>query len=166
MKYLIKPKHFAWGHEYLVRDENGNDAFCIKEKTGLLSYKFSIKNVVDQELSFIKQKSAWSTSYQIYRMDKIYATIRYKSPLIVALGIIFGKQFVIDMASGDRVEAKGNVFNLTYSFTNKEGLEIAKAIKRWPILSNYTLAVMDGADNILLLSGMIAILMTFHNSGF
>jgi len=68
MRYLMKQKIFAWGDDFTIKDENGNDAFLVDGRAFSLGDKLSFQDTSGNELAFIAQKLlSWGPTYEISR---------------------------------------------------------------------------------------------------
>jgi uncharacterized protein YxjI len=75
MRYVMKQKVFAWGEDFTIKDEGGNDAFFVDGRAFSVGNKLSFQDSSGHELAFIKQKLlSWGPSYEISRNGQLVAT--------------------------------------------------------------------------------------------
>jgi uncharacterized protein YxjI len=111
MRYLMKQKIFAWGDDFTIKDEAGNDAFFVDGRAFSIGKKLSFQDMSGNELAFIRQKLlSLGPSYEISRtrgnktaaqVSKRWFSLRDTYGVDVAEGeddvLILASTVVIDM---------------------------------------------------------------------
>jgi uncharacterized protein YxjI len=66
MRYVMKQKIFAWGDDFVIKTEGGQDAFFVDGKAFSIGDKLSFQDMNGKELAFIRQKLlSWGPTYEI-----------------------------------------------------------------------------------------------------
>lgn len=77
MRYLMKQKIFAWGDDFTIKDEAGNDAFFVDGRAFSIGNKLSFQDMTGNELAFIQQRLlSWGPTYEILRNGELVATVK------------------------------------------------------------------------------------------
>ena len=159
MRYLLKQKFLALGHDFMVKDEAGNDVYFIDGKAFTIGEKLSFQDMRGTELAFIKQKLlAWGPTYEVYRSDRLVAVVKKElfSP--------FHHTFNVDVPGPDDLEAKGNFLDYEYTF-RRGGAEVATVSKQWFTLTDtYGVSINSGEDDVLILASAVVIDLSCHSS--
>jgi uncharacterized protein YxjI len=157
MRYLMKQKIFAWGDDFTIKDDAGNDAFFVDGRAFSIGNKLSFQDMSGHELAFIRQKLlSWGPSYEISRNGELVATVTKK------LFTLFRCRFSVDVPGPDDLEAQGSFIDYDYKFTrgNKTAAEVSK---RWfSLRDTYGVDIADGEDDVLLLASTVVIDMVCH----
>ena len=75
----MKQKIFAWGDDFTIQDEAGNDAFFVDGRAFSMGNKLSFQDMAGNELAFIQQKLlSWGPTYEISRNGELVATVKKK----------------------------------------------------------------------------------------
>ena len=102
MRYQMKQKLFAWGDDFVIKGDDGNDAFFVDGKAFSLGKQLSFQDMSGRELAFIKQKLlAWGPTYEIYRDGNRVAVIKKE------LFTFFHCTFTVDVPGPDDLTAEG-----------------------------------------------------------
>src|SRR4051812_10779574 len=110
MRYLMKQKLFAFGDDFKIRDDAGNDCFFVDGKALSIGDKLSFQDISGTELAFIKQKIfSLRAMYEIYRGGDLYATV--KKELFTFLNC----RFFVDVPGPNDLEATGDFLDHEYS---------------------------------------------------
>jgi uncharacterized protein YxjI len=97
MRYLLKQKLFAWGDDFVIRTDDGRDAFFVDGKVFTLGNQLSFQDMEGNELAFIRQKIlSWGPSYEIYRAGVLVAVVKKE------LFTFFNCVFTVDVPYGRR----------------------------------------------------------------
>jgi uncharacterized protein YxjI len=81
MRYVMKQKLFAWGDDFTIKTEDGQDVFFVDGKAFSLGDKLSFQDMQGNELVFIRQKVlSWGPTYEIYGHGGLLAVVK-KLPL-------------------------------------------------------------------------------------
>ena len=139
MKYLLKQKLFAFGDDFHIQDEKGQNVFCVEGRAFSLGDKLSLKDLAGNELVFIRQKLlSFGPAYELYRNGKLAAVVKKKH------FTLFHCKFSIDVPGPDDLEARGDFFDREYSF-ERGGRDVAWVSKRWfSFTDTYGVDIADG----------------------
>ena len=158
MRYVMKEKILAWGDDFVIRDESGNDVFYVDGKIFSFGDKLSFRDVRSkQELAVIDQKLlAIGPTYEIYRDGRRAAVVKKK------LFTLFRNRFTVDVPGPDDLEAQGDFINKDYTFS-RGGREVAQVSKKWfRMTDTYGIDVADGEDDVLVLASAVVIDLVCH----
>ena len=157
MRYLMKQKIFAWGDDFTIKDEAGNDAFFVDGRAFSIGKKLSFQDMSGNELAFIRQKLlSLGPSYEISRNGEVVAMVKKK------LFTLFRCRFSVDVPGPDDLEAQGSFMDYDYTFTrgNKTAAQVSK---RWfSLRDTYGVDVAEGEDDVLILASTVVIDMVCH----
>ncbi len=94
MRYVMKEKILAWGDDFTIRDESGNEVFYVDGKIFSFGDKLSFRDVrTKQELAVIDQKMlAIGPTYEIYRGGQVAAVVKKQ------LFTFFRTKFSVDVS--------------------------------------------------------------------
>jgi uncharacterized protein YxjI len=153
----MKQRIFAWGDDFTIKDDAGNDAFLVDGRAFSIGHKLSFQDMSGDELAFIRQKLlSWGPSYEISRNGERVATVTKK------LFTLFRCRFSVDVPGPDDLEAQGSFLDYDYKFTrgNKTAAEVSK---RWfSLRDTYGVDIADGEDDVLILASTVVIDMVCH----
>jgi uncharacterized protein YxjI len=157
MRYLMKQKIFAWGDDFTIKDQAGNDAFFVDGRAFSIGKKLSFQDMSGNELAFIRQKLlAWGPSYEISRSGEVVALVKKK------LFTLFRCKFSVDVPGPDDLEAQGSFMDYDYTFTrgNKTAAQVSK---RWfSLRDTYGVDIAEEEDDVLILASTVVIDMVCH----
>jgi uncharacterized protein YxjI len=158
MRYIMKQKIFAWGDDFTIKDENGNDAFLVDGRAFSLGDKLSFQDTSGNELAFIAQKLlSWGPTYEISRGGEVLAIVKKKH------FTLFRCKFTVDVPGPDDLEAQGSFTDYDYRFT-RGARTVAEVSKRWfSLRDTYGIEIGDGEDAVLLLASTGVIDMICHD---
>jgi uncharacterized protein YxjI len=160
MKYLLKQKLFAWGNDFFIKDEAGNDVYFVDGKAFTIGDQLSFQDLKGTELAYIQQKIfAWGRTYVIFRSGQLVAVVKKElfSPC--------HHTFNVDVPGPDDLQAKGNFLDYEYTFRRGE-VEVAAVSKQWFTWSDtYGVDIKAGEDDILILASSVVIDLSCHNAG-
>lgn len=158
MRYVMKQKIFAWGEDFAIKDEGGNDAFFVDGRAFSIGNKLSFQDTSGNELAFIRQKLlSWGPSYEISRNGQLVATVKKKH------FTLFRCKFSVDVPGPDDLEAQGSFLDYDYKFT-RGSKTAAEVSKRWfSLRDTYGVDVADGEDDVLILASTVVIDMVCHD---
>ena len=159
MRYVLKQKLFAWGNDFYIKDDAGNDRYFVDGRMFSIGDQLSFQDLKGNELAFIRQKVlSWGRTYEVTRGDQLVAVVKKElfSP--------FHHTFNVDVPGPDDLQAKGNFLDYEYSFRKGE-TEAALVSKQWfTIADTYGVDVADGQDDILILASSVVIDLSCHSS--
>jgi len=157
MRYLMRQKLLSWGDDFVVKDEEGREAFFVDGKAFSLGNQLSFQDMQGNELAFIRQKLlAWGPTYEIYRGGDVRAVVKKD------IFTLFHCSFSVDVPGPDDLEARGDFTDHEYAFRRGDDL-VATVSKRWFSLADtYGVDIADGEDDILILASTVVIDMACH----
>jgi uncharacterized protein YxjI len=155
----MRQKLFAWGDDYRIQDEGGNDAYFVDGQAFTIGDKLSFQDLRGTELAFIRQKLlAWGRTYEIFRSGQLAAVVKKElfSP--------FHHTFNVDVPGPGDLEAKGNFLDYEYVFRRGEN-QVAQVSKQWFTWADtYGVDINEGEDDILILASSVVIDLSCHSS--
>jgi uncharacterized protein YxjI len=153
----MKQKLFAWGDDFTIKNEQGQDAFFVDGKVFSLGDQLSFQDMAGQELASIHQRLlSWGPTYEIYRGDELAAVVKK------ALFTFFHCKFTVDVPGPDDLEAEGDFLDHEYTFT-RGGSPVATVSKQWfAFTDSYGVDIAEGEDDILVLASTVVIDMVCH----
>jgi uncharacterized protein YxjI len=160
MRYLMKQKLFAFGDDFIVRDDHERDVFLVDGKAFSIGKQLRFLDLQQRELAFIKQRLlAWGPTYEIYRNGELVAEVKKE------LFTFFRCRFTVDVPGPDDLEAEGDFIEHEYVFHRGDS-EVARVSKQWFSWSDtYGVDIRPGEDDVLILASTVVIDMACHPSG-
>ncbi|HEX8201667.1 MAG TPA: LURP-one-related family protein [Isosphaeraceae bacterium] len=157
MRYVMRQKLFAWGDDFVIRDEDGRDVFYVDGKVFSLGDKLSFQDMEGNELATIRQKLlAWGPTYEIYGRDQLRAVVKK------AVFTFVHCRFTVDVPGPDDLEATGDFTDHEYTF-ERGGRTVAVVSKRWFAWTDtYGVEIAPGEDDVLILASTVVIDMACH----
>ena len=157
MRYVMKQKLFAFGEDFYIRDEAGQDVFFVDGKAFSIGDKLSFQDLDGNELAFIKQKLiSFAPTYEVYSGGQLVAVVKKE------LFTFFKSRFTVDVPGPDDLEAEGDFLAHEYAFT-RHGRAVARVSKKWfSWTDTYGVDVADGEDDVLILAATVVIDMVCH----
>jgi uncharacterized protein YxjI len=156
MRYLMKQKLFAFGEDFIIKDETGRDVFFVDGKVWSIGDKLSFQDMSGNELASIRQRLlSWGPTYEITWSGGA-ATVKKH------LFTFFTCKFTVDVPGPDDLEAKGDLLDHEYAFVRGDR-EVARVSKRWFALRDvYGVEIDQGEDDVLILASAVVIDMCCH----
>lgn len=157
MRYVMKQKLFAWGDDFLIKNDAGKDVFFVDGRAFSLGNKLSFQDLDGNELAFIRQKLlSWGPTYEITRGEQLLAVVKKQ------FFTFFRCKFTVDVPGPDDLEAQGSFLDMEYSF-ERGGRRVAEVSKRWFSWSDtYGVDIAEGEDDVLILASTVVIDMVCH----
>lgn len=157
MRYVLKQKLLSFGDDFVIRDEQGNDAYCVDGKVFAIGDQLSFQDMQGNELAYIKQKLlSWGPTYEISRGGRQVAVVKKH------LFGLFHHRFTVDVPGPDDLEAEGSFTDHEYTFT-RGGRVVATVSKKWfSWTDTYGVDVADGEDDVLVLASAVVVDMACH----
>jgi uncharacterized protein YxjI len=157
MRYVMKQKFWSWGDDFVIRDEQGRDAFHVDGRAFSWGDKLSFQDTSGNELAFIRQKLlAWGPTYEIEVHGRLVAVVKKKFFTLLRC------KFTVDVPGPDDLEAQGNFFDHEYAL-ERQGREVAQVSKRWfSWTDTYGVDIAAGEDDVLILATAVVIDMVCH----
>lgn len=158
MRYLMKQKILSWGDDFIIRDQNENEAYRVDGKVFSWGDKLSFQDAQGRELAFIEQKLlSWGPTCEIHRQDRLAAVVKKH------LFTFFKCRFTVDVSGPDDLEAEGNFTDHEYTLT-RHGEVVASISKKYFAFSDtYGVDIRDGEDDVLILASAVVIDMACHD---
>src|SRR4051812_34434348 len=157
MRYVMKQKLFAWGDDFRIQNEAGQEMFFVDGRAFSLGNKLSFQDMAQHELAFIQQKLlSWGPTYEIHRNGQLAAVVKKQ------LFTFFNCRFTVDVPGPDDLEATGNFLDQEYEFS-RGSTTVAAVSKKWFAWSDtYGVDIADGEDDVLILASTAVIDMVCH----
>lgn len=158
MRYLIKQRLFAFGDDFSIKDDQGQDRFIVDGEAFSIGDKFSFQDMSGRELARIDQRVvSLKKTYEIYRGEELAAVVKKEwfTPL--------RGTFSIDISGPNDIRAEGNFWEHEYHFLRGAAV-IAKVSKRYFALSDtYGVDIEPEQDDVLILSSVVVIDACCHS---
>ncbi|MFO0598300.1 MAG: LURP-one-related family protein [Myxococcaceae bacterium] len=158
MKFLMKQDLLAFGDDFTIKNEHGDEVYVVDGKAfTLLREKLVFKDRAGNELARITQKLiALTPAYEITRGDEVLAVV--KKDLIN----VFRVGFTVDVPGPDDLEATGSLLDHEYTFRRGDRV-VATVSKKWFRLTDtYAVEIADDMDPVLLLASAVVIDLICH----
>lgn len=154
----MRQKLWAFGDDFIIRDEAGNERFFVDGRAFSLGHKLSFKDMQSNELAFIREKLiSLRPVYEIYRDGKLMAVVKKQ------FFTFFHCKFEVDGPGDNDFEASGSFTDHEYEITNSNGA-VARVSKRWfSFTDTYGVEIADGQDQVLLLATAVVIDLVCHD---
>lgn len=158
MIYLMKQKLFAFGEDFIVKDERGRDVFFVDGKAWSLGHQLSFRDMAGGELAYIKQRLfSWGPAYEVYRGGRLQAVVKK------SLFTLFRYRFTVDVEGPDDLEVEGDFLDHEYAFS-RGGRPVAVVSKRWFTWTDtYGVEIAEGEDDVLILASAVVVDMVSHH---
>ena len=151
MRYQMKQKLFAFGDDFTIKDDTGQDRFLVDGRAFSIGDKLSFQDMAGHELAFIRQKLlAWGPTYELERNGQLVAVVKQK------LWTLFRNRFTVDVdadgPSPTDLEVQGDFWDHEYTFS-RAGQPVATVSKRYfSWTDTYGVDIAPGEDDILILA--------------
>jgi uncharacterized protein YxjI len=157
MRYVMRQKFLSWADDFIIKDEQGQDAYRVDGKVFSLGDQLTLRDMEGNELAFIRQKLlAWGPTYEIYRDGELQAIVKK------ALFTLFRCRFSVDVPGPDDLEASGSFTDHEYTI-ERGGRPVAVVSKRWfSWTDTYGVEIAEGEDDVLILASAVVIDMACH----
>jgi uncharacterized protein YxjI len=158
MRYVMKQKLFAFGDDFTIKDESGQDRYFVDGKAFSIGDKLAFQDMQGNELARIEQKVlSIGKKYRIYRDGKEVATVK-KMPFT-----LFREVFDVEDAAAGDLDATGDFFDREYQFT-RDGRPVAAVSKKYfSWTDTYGVDIAEGEDDVLILACTVVIDMCSHD---
>jgi uncharacterized protein YxjI len=158
MRYVMRQKLFAFGEDFIIQDDAGQDVYFVDGKAFSIGERLSFQDMNGHELACIRQKLlAIGPTYEITSGGQLAAVV--KKHLFSLLKV----RFTVDVPGPDDLEAQGNFTRHEYVFT-RAGRTVATVSKQWLSMSDtYGVDVAEGEDDVLILAATVVIDMVSHD---
>ena len=158
MRYVLKEKVFAFGQDFVIKDEHDRDAYIVDGKVFTLGKKLEFKDLFGRPVARIEQKLfSWGPTYEIHRNGSLAAVVKK------SMFTFFRCKFTVDVPGPDDLEAEGSFFEHEYIFT-RTNRSVAAVSKKWFSWGDtYGVDVAKGQDDILILASAVVIDLVCHS---
>jgi uncharacterized protein YxjI len=158
VRFILRQKLLAWGNDFIVRDEAGNDAFVVDGRAISLGNKASFQDTAGNELAFISQKFlSLVPVYEIFIGGALAAVVRKD------VFKLFHQTFSVDVPGPDDLTAEGDLTQHEYAFRRGER-PVAHVSKKWFTLADtYGVDIGEGEDAVLILACAVVIDLVCHD---
>ena len=158
MRYVMKEKLFDFGDDFVIRDEDGREAFHVDGRVLAIGDKLVFKDREGRELARIEKKLlSWGTTYEIYRGGRHAATVRK------SLFSFLRCTFTVDVPGPGDLEARGDFLDHEYTFTRGDDV-VAQVSKKWfSWRDTYGIDIREGEDEVLLLACAVVVERACHD---
>jgi uncharacterized protein YxjI len=157
-QYCMREKAFSIGDDYWIETSGGERAFKVNGKALRIRDTLEFESPSGETLLKIQEKKLRvRDTMDIERNDETIATV--KKALISPLR----ERFMIQVAGGDELQAKGNIVDHEYEI-ERDGNPVAVVSKRWfRVLDTYGIEVAPGEDAPLVLAAAVCIDRMSHD---
>ena len=157
MRYMMKQKLFAWGDDFYIKDDGGQDRFFVDGKVFTLGNQLSFQDLAGKELCYIKQVVfSLGQNYELYKGGLLWATVKKE------LFTFFRATFDIEEAGAADIEVEGDFMNHQYAFT-RGGRQIADvSMAYFTMADTYGVDIVDGEEDVLILAATVVVDMACH----
>jgi uncharacterized protein YxjI len=151
-RYRMREKVFAIGDDFWIDTDDDRHAFRVNGKALRIRSTFVLENPSGDELFKIQErKLSVRDKMAIERDGKTVATV--KKALITPLR----DRFVIELADGPELTAKGNIVDHEYEI-KRDGDTVAEVSKRWfRVRETYGIEVAPDQNDALILAVAVCI---------
>jgi uncharacterized protein YxjI len=156
-RFVMRQKMFSIGEDFTVEDEHGRKVFEVDGKAFRIRDTLLFKDAQGRELYKIQEKLLRiRDSMDVKRDGEVVAHVHQ------ALFTPLRDRFQIDLANGDKLEAKGNFLYHEYRIARGDW-PVAIVSKRWfRIRDTYGVEVAPQEDALLLLAITVCVDMLAH----
>lgn len=158
MRYVMRQRLFAFGDDFYIQGEDGQNRFFVDGRAFSIGDKLSFQDMGGNEVAQVRQRLvALTPTYEIHRGGQHYATVKK------SMFTLFRAHFAIDVPGPDDLEAQGDFLDHEYSFT-RGGQTVAQVSKHWFAFSDtYGVDVAPGEDDVLILACTVVIDMVAND---
>jgi uncharacterized protein YxjI len=151
-RYQMREKLFAIGDDFWIDTEDDRHAFKVNGKALRLRSTFVLETPSGEALLKIQEKKLRiRDTMEVERDGEAVATVR--KALISPLR----HRFVIELADGSELTAKGNIVDHEYEI-ERDGHKVAEISKRWfRIRDMYGIEIAPGEDDGLILAAAVCV---------
>ena len=157
MIYKIKEKFWSWGNKFIITDEQNNSQFVVDGRAFSWGDKLSFQDLEGNELAFINQRlMSLMPRYQILTNGTVLAEVIKEFSW-------FQQKFKLDVPGPNDYEIDGSFWQHEFNFT-RSGRKVASVSKKlWAWTDSYGVNIVDGEDDVSILSACIVIDQVLHD---
>jgi uncharacterized protein YxjI len=158
MRYVMRQKILAFGDDYTIKDEAGNDVYFVDGRAFSIGRKLSFQDMSGNELAFIRQKLlSWGPTYEVSVNGQQVAEVKKE------LFTFFKCRFTVDVPGPDDLEAVGDFLDYEYEFKRGDSV-VGRVSKKWFSWSDtYGIEVNDPKDALVILTATVVIDSVCHD---
>jgi uncharacterized protein YxjI len=157
-RYQLRERLFAVGDDFWIETADSRRAFKVNGKALRIRETFVIESPSGEELLEVHEKKLTiRDTMKIERDGETVATVKraLMSPL--------GARFLIELESGDELNAKGNIVDHEFKI-ERHGKKIAQISKRWfRARDTYGIDIAPGENDALILAAAVCIDEMVHD---
>jgi uncharacterized protein YxjI len=151
-RYRMHEKFFSIGGDSWIETEDGQRAFKVNGKALRIRRTFILESPSGEELFKIQEKKLHIRDTMEIERDG-QTTAKVHKALITPLR----DRYVIELADGTELSAKGNIVDHEYEI-ERDGKKIASVSKRWfRVRDTYGIDVFPGENDPLILAATVCI---------
>jgi uncharacterized protein YxjI len=156
-RFVMRQKMFAFGDDFTVTDDQGRKVFSVDGKAFRIRHTLLFKDAEGRELYKIQEKLLRvRDSLDVKRDGEVVAHIHQ------ALYTPLRDRFSIDLAGGDKLQAKGNLLDHEHTIS-RDNWPAAIVSKRWfRIRDTYGVEVAPQEDPLLMLAITVCVDVLTH----
>jgi len=158
MRYQMRQKFFAFGDDFMIKDDDGRDVYFVDGKAFSWGDKLSFQTAdTRQEVAYIAQK-LWSfkPKYEIHRDGNVFAEV-------VKEFTWFKSKFTLDVPGPNDYEITGSFWQHEYSFT-RQGRTVASVSKKlFALTDTYGIDIVSGEDDVAILATAVVVDLVCHD---
>ena len=160
MRYVMKQKLFSFNDNFHIQDNDGQDRFLVNAKFFTLANKLSFQDLAGNELCFIKQTAPSPVpEYELYRDGKLWARVEKE---ITFFHVIFD---VAEWGPGAAdLQIEGDFTAHQYKIARGVRHVADVSMKYFTLADSYTVDIVDGEDDILILALTVVIDMAIYHA--
>ncbi len=152
----MQQKLLAFGDDFAVTDENGNQKYYFDGKVGALRKTLAVLDKNKNQIAQIKKKMmTMFPTYIILKDGEVWAEV-VKQPFT------FRQTFKINKSNGESLKVTGKLIEYEYLFS-QDGQEVAKSSKKWVRASDsYAIDITGKVNDLLVLCSSAIIDLVCH----
>ena len=157
MRFTMKQKLLAFGDDYVVKNDEGDDVYYIDGKVFTIRDTLDIQDMEGNVVAQIRKRIlALRRTYDIEIGGQV--TTIFKHMLT-----FFRCAYSVDVPGPDDLQAQGNFLEYEYEFTNAAGKRVAEVSKRWlTVRDTYCIDIEDGVDPVMIIASAVVIDQCCH----
>src|SRR5687767_11563596 len=96
MRYVLKQKMFAWGDDFIIKNQDDQPIYKVDGKVFTIGKKLTFEDMQGNELARIHQKLlSWGPTYEISQGNEMLAVVKKQ------LFTLFKCKFTVDVPGPD-----------------------------------------------------------------
>jgi len=157
LRFVVKQKILTFSDDFIIYDQNKRPAYKVYGQLFTLGNKLTIHSMGNGDEIYIKQKIfKLLPEYHLYRNGVNLAVIRKDFTF-------FKPKFSIDSPSG-YYKVSGDFFNYNFKISKDGRIVTTVGKKFFAMKDTYTVDIVEGEDESLLLAMCIVIDQVFHDN--